>query len=269
MRNILEDLAIAALLGAKPALKKRASVLMYHSVGSDGSMLTISSADLRKQLEYLNENNGKRFRVVSLSHLYEQASSGKSVAGMVALTFDDAYENFYTLAWPLLKKYDLPATVFVPTGLLGTVWTLFDGTRIKVMSKEMLTEISNDPLVECMPHTHTHPDLMLAKESSYGAELDQSRRILEDISGRSRSILAYPKGSYNEAVIEYLRKNGWVGAVGIDFGLISNKTFPKLQFKLPRNRVSPEMPFKLFRLLVSDGLGIYLRFLAIMPRRGQ
>ena len=231
---------------------------MYHSIGDDGSFLTVKADDLEKQMIYLHKENGHKFSVVKLSELYKQIrqvepSSG-FVLGSVVLTFDDAYENFYGTVWPLLKKNKIPATVFVPTALMGQTWKMSDGTQIPLMTAEMIREIAADGLVEFMPHTETHVDLEVLSPELYEKEIEKSRVTLEHLTGKKCSIISYPKGRLCQNVVDYLQGHGWIGGVGMFFGLISKDSHP---FCLPRNRIDSKTSPALFKLFLSDRFRVF------------
>ena len=258
MANIKEytkELSIKAFLLGPIGLKKHASLLLYHSIGDDNSFLTLKAADLEKQLQYIQKNN---YSVVKLSELFNRLRKGESVNGLVALTFDDAYENFYHNAWPLLKKYKMLVTVFVPTGLIGKSMILSNGKSFPIMTKEMILEISNEGMVEFMPHTENHPDLSTLPLNQYDKELEVSRSLLRGLVGlRSEdAILAYPKGRLDQKVADYLVSNKWKGAVGMFFGLVTKDSHP---YCLARNRIGPETTFGHFRLFLSDRLELFLK----------
>lgn len=114
-----------------------AAILGYHRVadpaeivGGDPFALCISPAAFRHQMAALREIG----RPVSLPHLAESLRGGVPVRGMIAVTFDDAYEDVLHQALPVLEEYEIPATVYfvsgnpgrpfwwdVLTGLLATV----------------------------------------------------------------------------------------------------------------------------------------------------
>jgi peptidoglycan/xylan/chitin deacetylase (PgdA/CDA1 family) len=108
--------------GALSALKRRGFrthrgliVLMYHSVGESPLLhrgLSVSAANFERQLEYLT----RRFEIVSLARAVEIMRRGAPLPeSAVALTFDDGFRDNYETAFPILKKYRCPATVFVAT----------------------------------------------------------------------------------------------------------------------------------------------------------
>ena len=80
------------------------------------------AAELARQLEYLK----RAFRVVGLDELVQRLEIGASVEGMVALTFDDGLRNQVEVAYPLLERYELPATFFLCPQLVeerAWLWT--------------------------------------------------------------------------------------------------------------------------------------------------
>ncbi|MEN6627782.1 MAG: polysaccharide deacetylase family protein [Candidatus Sumerlaeia bacterium] len=103
----------------------RASVLMYHGIVRDplavGDWCFVGEADFGKQIKYL----ARHFEVVALADLPERLQRPAPQRPLAAITFDDGYESNYALAWPVLRKYGLPATIFLNTALVGgddTVW---------------------------------------------------------------------------------------------------------------------------------------------------
>lgn len=71
----------------------------------------------RKHLEYLIKN----CRLIKLADLVVAVQEKQPIdPNSVALTFDCGYQDFYTNAYPLLKAYRVPATVFLPTAFIGT-----------------------------------------------------------------------------------------------------------------------------------------------------
>jgi len=93
------------------------TVLTYHGV-HDGSLLPehsrystkhVDVRDLRRQLMWLK----RRYDVVSLAEVEKAIRTGDRSRRRAAVTFDDGYENNFTVAWPVLKELGVPATLFV------------------------------------------------------------------------------------------------------------------------------------------------------------
>lgn len=98
--------------------RNRTVILAYHRVirlASDPQLLCVLPERFAEQLEVLK----RHFTIVPLNILIERLRSGKSVAGMTALTFDDGYADNLLIAKPLLERAGAPATIFVASGQIG------------------------------------------------------------------------------------------------------------------------------------------------------
>jgi peptidoglycan/xylan/chitin deacetylase (PgdA/CDA1 family) len=98
-------------------------ILYYHRVSDEDvdsagvrSDITVSVRSFERQIECLLEH----FEVVPLEDLAARIRSGQSTRGQIAVTFDDGYVDNYTYAYPILKKHQVPATIFIPTGHVGS-----------------------------------------------------------------------------------------------------------------------------------------------------
>jgi peptidoglycan/xylan/chitin deacetylase (PgdA/CDA1 family) len=116
--------------GVGPAIARlkgpRASVLIYHKVERrDRGPFGAPALDVHRFSQHL-EFLGRHFDVMPLARLVAELRKGQVPERAVAITFDDGYRNNLTLAYPLLRKWRMPATVFVTAGLIGTkkwMWT--------------------------------------------------------------------------------------------------------------------------------------------------
>lgn len=118
--------------------------------------------------------------------------------GNVALTFDDGLEDIYTIAYPFLTKRKLPFAVFIVTDFLDTPGYI---------STSQLIEMSENPLVTIGSHGTSHkvlPSLSLEEKKN---ELVQSRRILEDITGRKIEFFAYSHGQFDAETLALVKEN--------------------------------------------------------------
>lgn len=102
-------------------------ILMYHRFSKSRSSGALSKDTLEKQFSYLKEN----FEVLSLSDAISQCESSNSLVfqkkPIVSLTIDDGYRDFYEICFPLLKKYQFPATFYVATDFVGQgIWLWHD-----------------------------------------------------------------------------------------------------------------------------------------------
>lgn len=92
---------------------------MYHRIIDKPFIAGLSPAEFEKQIAYI----AKHFRVVPIETLLDEINRNSVKPFTVALTFDDGHYDFYTHAWPILKKYQLPASLYVTTGFVdGALW---------------------------------------------------------------------------------------------------------------------------------------------------
>ncbi|HXY02361.1 MAG TPA: polysaccharide deacetylase family protein [Terriglobales bacterium] len=95
-------------------------ILMYHAVIREPLPVPdwcfLAEDAFRQQIAYVKEH----FRVVSLSEAVERLAAGSVEEPTMAITFDDGYENNFSVALPILNEYQCPATIFLATAYTGT-----------------------------------------------------------------------------------------------------------------------------------------------------
>jgi len=116
--KILFGNALKRTFFSTPSVKKANIILMYHRVlptfpdGFSEPGLIVKASTLEMHLEQVR-------RVYDLVPLTTFLQLKNKKNGLCAITFDDGWIDTYEVAFPILKKFKLPATVFVPTGLVG------------------------------------------------------------------------------------------------------------------------------------------------------
>ena len=130
----------------------------------------------------------------------ENALPAKKV---VWLTFDDGNEDFYTIAYPILKKYKAKATNNIITGFVkkGNAGNL----TVKQM-KEMMTHG-----MSFQSHTVNHPDLSTTDKATQKVELTDSIDFLENKLNTKVNTIAYPSGRYNQTTLDLAKKTYKLG----------------------------------------------------------
>ena len=125
----------------------------------------------------------------------ENALPAKKV---VWLTFDDGNEDFYTIAYPILKKYKAKATNNVITGFVkkGNAGNL----TVKQMKEMMAHGMS------FQSHTVNHPDLSATDKATQKVELTDSIDFLENKLNTKVNTIAYPSGRYNQTTLDLAKK---------------------------------------------------------------
>lgn len=200
------------LFFSRPFVGKEIVVLNYHSVSADGWIYSVNPEIFEKQMKYLAEN----CHVVDLSEIIDYIKGKKDLpTRTVALTFDDGYADFLANALPILKKYNLPATLFMIGSLNGGV-DLGGGSTLSAGNLKTIVESG----INIGSHglTHRSLDKLAIGEMEY--ELVESKRKLEEIVSKKIRYMAYPKGKFSETVINAAQTIGYEAAFSIKQGLI-------------------------------------------------
>ena len=193
--------------------RRRVVVLYYHGVSRT------EAAGFRKQMAYLAENCS----VIRPSEI--KGPPAKENGRVVALTFDDSFENLIETVIPVLKEYRLPAGIFVPTKDIGRqpTWEMPDDCPDKnetVMSKERIVELDGDGF-EIFSHTVSHPVLTEIEDEKLEAELVGSRDSLEKIVSHQIVAVSYPYGSHDLRTCHAAQKAGYqFGAEKLTYDLL-------------------------------------------------
>jgi peptidoglycan/xylan/chitin deacetylase (PgdA/CDA1 family) len=154
-------------------------VLLYHRVGAGRREIDLPLELFEEQVRILKEKD----RVLSL----DEALAGEE--GGVVLTFDDGYRDFAEHVVPLLERHDVPALLYLATGLVADqeeradAWTL---------TWPLLERAVATGLVTVGAHTHSHANLADASEDEADAEMRMSKDLVEQRLGVACRHFAYP-----------------------------------------------------------------------------
>jgi peptidoglycan/xylan/chitin deacetylase (PgdA/CDA1 family) len=191
-------------------------ILCYHRFGTKKAKMVVTATAFAEQMAYLVENG---YRVVRLPDLVGFLEGGRALPRKaVAVTIDDGYKSAYQVAYPILKRYGLPATIFVYTDFIGTA----DG-----LTWEQLAEMASSGLVDLQPHSKSHADLALkgpqegseAYDHRVRDELQVPMRLLGDRLGLPMHTFAYPYGDANDLVVDEVKTAGYrLGATVLSGG---------------------------------------------------
>ncbi len=129
----------------------------------------------------------------------------------ILLTFDDGLKDFYDNAFPIIKKYDANAIVFVPAGLVGSFnqWDYEKlNVRKKLMNWEEIKRVYKEG-IEIGSHTLTHPFLTKIPKEMAKTEIQDSKKILEDMLSAEITCFCYPYGDYNGTIRDLVIEAGY------------------------------------------------------------
>ena len=168
-------------------------VLCYHSVNAtaNGECDPIHPELFEVHLRYLKAHH----TVVPLRAVAQHLATGDVLSpDAVAITFDDGYRDNYEVAFPLLEKFDLPATFFVVTGFINGEIDLIGDPGWEAMNWKQVQEMDSSHFIEFGAHTCTHPILSDLTETEAVHEISRSRQELQTRLGREIDLFAYPNG---------------------------------------------------------------------------
>jgi peptidoglycan/xylan/chitin deacetylase (PgdA/CDA1 family) len=186
-------------------------ILMYHyiekTLPKESAMrqgLTVDPKIFEEQLKTLTAAGFKFYFVKDIPGII----SGKNKADSknVVLTFDDGYKDFYEQAFPLIKKYQVKATVYVITNTIGSPAYLNE-LQIKALIDSGLVEIGS--------HTLDHVKLRAKNFLEQKRQIEESKIRLEKMFGLKIYSLAYPYGSFSADSVAITEKAGYTCAVSV------------------------------------------------------
>ncbi|MDU1975094.1 MAG: polysaccharide deacetylase family protein [Streptococcus parasanguinis] len=225
-------------------------ILMYHSVHNmaeseaANANLIVDPETFESQLKALKKAG---YYTLTPEEAYRILAKNEVPKGKkyVWLTFDDGVEDFYTIVYPLLKKYKMTATNNIITDFTQkekeNVLT-FD--QIKEMKKAGLTFES---------HTVNHPDLANSSLETQKNELVASKRLLDKVLDQNTSVIVYPSGRYSQVTIDQAKKADYKLGLTTKNGLASSAdglyALKRIRFRRPTSA-------QLSRALKADEISV-------------
>lgn len=234
-------------------------VLCYHAVSDQWpASLSVRPERFRAQLEFLVRSG---YRGATFTQAVTDPPAGK----VLAVTFDDNYRSVVRLAHPIMERFGLPGTVFVPTTYVGTEqpmsWSGLEQWLGSAHEPELvaaswpeLQELQQAGW-EIGAHTRTHPHLTQIDEAVMHDELAGSRSDVEAQVDGSCTSLAYPYGDHDARVVEAAANAGFHVAAALPTRWYSPSPLrwphhPE-PLRWPRVYISNRDDMRRFRLKVS------------------
>jgi len=205
---------------------KKTGVLLFHRI----------SKNHPKSLSQISEKQFENFcKAVCLSSKKAVVFSQYSMQNKdnISIVFDDGDKSVFDVAYPILKKYGLTATLFAVSGIIENE-KIYDFYSTKnIMSVENIKELSNCGW-EIASHSVRHLDLTLLNESDLRNELVRSKTELEKLTGKPVSALSFPYGSWNKKVVETALECGYE-----KFAVYRNHKFADNEKIIPATAIYP------------------------------
>jgi peptidoglycan/xylan/chitin deacetylase (PgdA/CDA1 family) len=231
----------------------RLPILMYHNVAQTESVgLTISKKNLETQFKYLSDNDYKTFHFSELEALKQTNSLPKK---SVIITFDDVYVSQLEIAYPLLKKYNLKASFFIPFAYVGGLddWNT---AKEPIMSVEQLQSLDSR-IVELGLHSYAHKNYTKLTPNEVQEDFNLCHEFVNNNQLNVQNILAYPYGKFpkknpgKKLFFKILKANNIAFALRI--GNRVNKFPLKHPYEVQRLDIKGEDSFLKFKLKLRLG----------------
>ncbi|MGT2924119.1 polysaccharide deacetylase family protein [Streptococcus caviae] len=222
-------------------------ILMYHAIHdmapdeAANANLIVSPAVFESHIKRLSEEG---YYFLTPEEAYRALSQNALPAKKVIwLTFDDSLIDFYTIAYPILKKYQAKATNNVITAFTD------EGRAGNLTVKQMKEMKANG--MSFQSHTVNHPDLSTLDQETQAKELSQSKEYLDRQLNQTTTAIAYPAGRYNDTTLS-LANNQYKLGVTTNEGLASAENgllslnrvriLPDTSADILMNTISPALP---------------------------
>ena len=203
---------------------------MYHSVNPNynkENRLVVSPATFQRQVRFLKEH---RFNVLPLEVLADLIREKKKIpAKTIAIALDDGYRDNYTYAFPILRKYNLPAAIFLIVNEVGRargdrlIWD-----EIKTMQNSGIIAFGSHAL-------DPEPLVNIKSEAELRRQIFDSKKILEEKLKRPVNMFSYASGLFDARIRQLVIDAGYRLAVATSPG----KKYPNDDiFALKRVRIS-------------------------------
>lgn len=224
-------------------------IILYHNLNPNhADSMTMTPQKFEADLKRLKDN-GFTFIPLKEAVAYLQGKLTKLPAKPVVLTVDDGWESVYTYMYPIIKKFNIPATLFIyPQSISSSKHFL---------SWNQLTELKNTGLFDIESHTYSHPNFKLAQRKLSPAayerfvqkELLSSKKILEEKMGTKVTLLAWPFGIYNDYLEREATRAGYDMAFTIGYRM-SNRTFKPME--QPRYMIVDQLADQTYKIILTS-----------------
>jgi len=243
VRGLRIEAVASYLMPQSSSIMRSAPVFMYHHVNQNkGDMVTVSPDVFEAQMRFLKEAG---YRTLNADELVAFAGGNLAIKEKaVAITFDDGYLDNYVYAFPILKKYNIKAIIFlvvdwveeasnrvrsqkpapeciyrgsgvrsntipIPSHHEGKNMIARGHTHKVIMNWDMIKEMQKSGLIEFYSHTMSHRKCAELSGDELIKELKDSKRIIEENLNTPCPYLCWPKGSHKEDSIEAAKEAGY------------------------------------------------------------
>jgi peptidoglycan/xylan/chitin deacetylase (PgdA/CDA1 family) len=191
-------------------------ILLYHRLGPTvADSMTMTTATFESHLKYLKENG---YTVIPLRRVIDwyQKKAPAPPAKSVVIVEDDAHKTVYSDMLPLVKKYNVPVTVFVyPSAVSNAKYA---------MTWDQIRELKKTGLFDFQSHAYWHPNFKKEKkklkpveyEKLVDVQLKKAKQKIEKEVGGTVDLLAWPFGIYDDQLVQRATAAGYIATFTIE-----------------------------------------------------
>lgn len=214
-----------------PPQNKAIPILVYHHVRAQQGWakstwswkMTVTPQTFEKHLQWMVDHGYTSIDLDTYVAIMRGETAGPQKP--VVITFDDNNANQYTDALPILKKHGLMSVIYIVTGRIGAF----------TLTEEQIKEMSAAGM-DIQSHTISHRVLPALPTSEIDRELSESKKRLEELTGKPIRHVAYPGTAHNQKVRERAAAMGYVTGTIMD----------------PRTATEKDDFMKLPRIMMTD-----------------
>jgi peptidoglycan/xylan/chitin deacetylase (PgdA/CDA1 family) len=202
-----------------------ARILCFHGISDNPvSQYAVSTSDFSKQMYLLSGN----YKIFSIDQLVTYIRERKLLSPtMIAISFDDGYQDFYTHAFPILQQYSIPATVFLPTSFIDKI-SKYEQVlpQSEFLLWDQIREMQQNG-ISFGSHTVSHTSLTRLTQQQIQNELEYSKARIESETNVSIKGFAYPYGTFRDTdskIGNLIANSGYSWAVTSISGINNTKS---------------------------------------------
>ena len=210
---------------------------MYHRFNESRYPSTnIQMEIFKNHIEIIKNFNYNFHNPISLKENFSLPKINKEIL----ITIDDAFQSFYSEAWPYLKRNKIPFILFVSTEPVG---------KKGYMGWDQIREIQSEDFVFIGHHSHSHGYLIDKTNDQFILDIKQANKIFLNELGYIPNFFSYPFGEYSKFMKDYVSQN-FDFAFGQHSGVID---INKDRFELPRFPINENYgDLKRFRSVINS-----------------
>lgn len=191
-------------------------ILGYHRLADADEPLSVAPVAFREQMELLLEAG---VSPVSLDRALDLL--GSEIGNRyVCVTFDDGYRDNVEQGEPVLRELGIPATIFLPTGIVDRRTSYFWYRQPPpALTWEEIARVAREGVIRFQSHGDTHVWLPQLSDADVLHELTLSKTLIERHTGSAVTSIAFPGGLYGPREQRLLEESGYRAGVTTDPGV--------------------------------------------------